>query len=106
MKTRPYHLIYDTEFIPQLKSIERKYHAIIKEAIRRHLIYEADKKTNNRKPLTRTTSWGARWELHCGNDNEFRVFYSVYTERSEVHILAVGIKQRERLFIGGKEVEL
>jgi hypothetical protein len=51
-------------------------------------------------------NWGARWELRCGDDNEFRVFYSINPRQREVYILAVGIKIRERLYIGGKEVEL
>ena len=106
MKTKPYRLIYDAEFIPLLRFIERKYHSVIKEAIQGHLVYTPDKKTKNRKPLTRPASWGARWELRCGDDNEFRVFYSVYPNQNEVHILAVGIKIRERLYIGEKEVEL
>lgn len=41
-----------------------------------------------------------------GNIIRFRVFYSVFPETSEVHILAVGIKVRDRLFISGKEVKL
>ena len=56
--------------------------------------------------LTRATSFGARWELHLGDDNEFRVFYSVYPDKAEVHILAFGIKRRERLYIGRKEVKI
>jgi hypothetical protein len=56
--------------------------------------------------LTRETEFGARWELRFGDDNELRVFYSVYPEEAEVHILAIGIKVRECLYIGGKEVKL
>jgi mRNA-degrading endonuclease RelE of RelBE toxin-antitoxin system len=103
---KAYRLVYDTEFIPRLKFIERKYHSTIKEAIEDNLLYEPDRQSRNRKPLSRPTTWGARWELRCGDDNEFRIFYSVYPQLGEVHILAVGIKIRERLLIGGKEVEL
>jgi mRNA-degrading endonuclease RelE of RelBE toxin-antitoxin system len=106
MKTKAYRLDYDPEFVPQLKFIERKYHSAIKEAIEDNLQYEPDRQNRNRKPLTRPTTWGARWELRCGNNNEFRVFYSIYPQPGEVHILAVGIKIREQLYIGGKEVEL
>jgi mRNA-degrading endonuclease RelE of RelBE toxin-antitoxin system len=106
MKTKAYRLVYDTEFIPQLKYIERKYHSVIKAAIENNLIYEPDKQSRNRKLLKRPAEWGARWELRCGDDNEFRVFYSVYPNPNEVHILAVGIKVRDQLYISGKEVKL
>jgi mRNA-degrading endonuclease RelE of RelBE toxin-antitoxin system len=106
MKTKAYRLVYDTEFIAQLKYIERKYHSVIKAAIENGLHNEPDKQNRNRKLLRRPAEWGARWELRCGDDNEFRVFYSVYSDQNEVHILAVGIKVREQLYIYGKEVEL
>jgi hypothetical protein len=41
-----------------------------------------------------------------GDHNEFRVFYSVYPESLRVHILAIGVKIRDRLLIGGKAVKL
>ncbi len=106
MRSKAYRLVYDAEFVPQLKHIERKYHSAIKAAIESHLIYEPVKRNRNRKPLNRPVVWGARWELRCGEDNEFRVFYSVYPVEREVHILAVGIKIREQLFVYGKEVEI
>ena len=48
----------------------------------------------------------AQWELRFGPDNRFRVFYEIDRENRTVYILAVGIKERNRLFIGGEEVEL
>ena len=106
MTTNAYRLIYDTEFVPQLGYIERKYHSAIRTAIENSLLFEPDRQNRNRKPLVRPTAWGARWELRCGENNEFRVFYSVFPDQNEVHILAVGKKVREQLYIGGKEVEL
>ena len=106
MRAKAFRLIYDTEFIPQLSFIERKYHSVIKAAIEESLRYEPDKQDRKRKPLSRPAEWGARWELRCGKSNEFRVFYSIYPDQVEVHILAVGIKVRDRLFIYGKEVEV
>jgi len=106
MANTPFRLVYDTEFVSQIKTIDRKYHSFIRETIESQLTYEPDVETRNRKPLTRATDFGARWELRFGDDNQFRVFYSVFPEQAEVHILAVGIKVRERLFINGKEVKL
>ena len=79
---------------------------MIRTAIEQQLVFEPDIETHNRKPLTRETEFGARWELRFGEKNELRVFYSVYPQKAEVHILAVGIKIRERLRIRRKVVKL
>ncbi|HLA99214.1 MAG TPA: type II toxin-antitoxin system RelE/ParE family toxin [Anaerolineales bacterium] len=106
MADKRYQLVYDTEFIRQVKAIERKYYSFIRHTIESQLTYEPDVETRNRKPLVRTPAFGARWELRFGDNNQFRVFYSVYPEKSVVHILAIGVKKGERLYIGGKEVKL
>jgi hypothetical protein len=106
MTRKSFHLLYDTEFVVQLRSIERKYHSLIRETIEQQLVFEPDVETRNRKQLVRAATFGARWELRFGANNELRLFYSVYPEKAEVHILAIGIKIRERLYIGGKEVKL
>ncbi len=60
--------------------------------------------TRNRKPLERTPGpFGATWELRCGPDNRLRVFYEVVAESRQVWILAIGTKDRARLFVAGKE---
>jgi hypothetical protein len=106
MADKRFRLVYDTEFVTQIRSIERKYHSLIRETIEQQLAFEPDVETRNRKQLVRTATFGARWELRFGPNNELRLFYSVYPEQAEVHILAIGIKIRERLYIGGKEVKL
>lgn len=44
----------------------------------------------------------APWELRLGR---VRVYYAVEDEVEKVVVVAVGTKERERLFIGGREVE-
>jgi hypothetical protein len=44
--------------------------------------------------------------LRCGPRNRFRVFYRVSPEERQVRILAIAVKDRDRLFIAGQEVEL
>ena len=46
---------------------------------------------------------GSTWELRCGPGNCFRVFYEVDHAEHTVWVLAIGIKVRERLLIGGEE---
>jgi hypothetical protein len=106
MTDKRFRLVYDTEFVTQIRSIERKYHSLIREVIEQQLAFEPDVESRNRKQLVRATTFGARWELRFGANNELRLFYSVYPEQAEVHILAIGIKIRERLYIDGKEVKL
>jgi len=89
-----------------MRAIERKHFSLIKEVIEDQLTHEPDVETRNRKPLKRPVVFQATWEIRFGPDNCFRVFYDVDIEAHEVNILAVGVKERERIFIGGKEVEL
>ena len=58
----------------------------------------------NRKPLEGPALLGADWEIRFGPDNRFRVFYRIDVENHEVEILAIGVKEKERLYIGGEEV--
>jgi len=43
-------------------------------------------------------------ELRLGPDNRFRVFYRVEGQR--VRVLGIGVKRRQRLWVGGKEFQL
>jgi hypothetical protein len=54
--------------------------------------------------LTSSIEW-ASWEFRCGPDNRFRVFYEVDVAAQEVRILAIGVKERNRLLIGGEEYQ-
>ena len=62
--------------------------------------------TKNRKPLKRPVAIGADWEIRFGPDNRFRVFYQVDRENQAAYILAIGIKPKNKLFIGGQVIEL
>ena len=66
----------------------------------------SDRETHNRKPVEQPAPFGATWELRFGPGNCFRVFYEVDDIKQTVWILAIGIKERDRLFIGREEFEL
>ncbi len=89
-----------------IKTIDRKYYSLIRTAIESGLQYEPDIETIHRKPLKRQVAFEAEWELRFGPDNRFRVFYDIDMEAHEVNILAIGEKERDRIFIGGKEIKL
>ena len=103
VKKQPFVVVYADEVKEHLRAIESKYHSLIQSAVETQLVHEPDVETRNRKPLKRPIAFGADWELRLGPDNRFRVFYSVNAESHEVRVLAIGIKIRAQLFIGGEE---
>jgi hypothetical protein len=100
-----YRIVYDIEVRRHLVAIDRNYHSLIRQTIEQQLSHQPDVETRNRKPLQRPASIGADWELRCGPNNRFRVLYRI-AETYEVYVLAVGIKDGNRLLIGGEEFEL
>jgi len=101
---------FDLQFAPEtvdhLDAIERKYHRLVRTAIEEQLTYTPDEETRNRKPLEQPAPFGAAWELRFGPGNRFRVFYEVDRAERNVWILAIGVKLRSRLLIGGEEFNL
>jgi mRNA-degrading endonuclease RelE of RelBE toxin-antitoxin system len=106
MSKQSFELVYAPEVKEHLRVIERKYHGLIRQEIEQQLQFEPDVETRNRKPLKRPVTFEAEWEIRFGPNNRFRVFYEINQEQEEVHILAIGVKKRNRLYIGGEEVEL
>ena len=105
-KQQPFTLVYGTEVAAHLAAIEPKHHSVIQAGVEEQLRFEPESATRNRKPLSRPTQLGARWELRLGPGNRFRVFYRVEPDEHRVRILAIGVKERNRLFIAGEEVKL
>ena len=102
---RAFELVYATQVKEHLKAIERKHYGLIRQEIEAQLQFEPEVETRNRKPLKRVVTFGAEWEIRFGPSNRFRVFYEVDRDAGAVHILAIGVKVRDRLYIGGEEVE-
>jgi hypothetical protein len=98
--------VFAPETVDHLAVIELKYHGLIKQAIDEQISYTPEQATRNRKALEQPAPFGATWELRCGPRNRFRVFYEVDTTAREVAILAIGVKIRDRLFVGGREIKL
>ena len=105
-RRKSYELVYDPEVRKHISKIERKYHAMIRRQIRSQLMFEPETETRNRKPLLRPSVLGSAWELRFGPDNRFRVFYEADHALNQVYILAVGVKIKHRLFVGGEEFDL
>jgi mRNA-degrading endonuclease RelE of RelBE toxin-antitoxin system len=99
-------IVFAPEVLAHLDVIERRHHRLIRESIHEQLSLFPERATRNRKPLEQPAPFGATWEIRFGRNNEFRVFYEVDSDAHRVLILAIGIKDRSRLIIGGEEIEL
>ena len=96
-------LVFAPEVVEHLRAIEHKHHNLIQTTIDEQLAFTPEKETKKRKLLEQPAPFGATWELRFGPANRFRVFYEVDIQSQPVQILAIGIKERNRLFIGREE---
>lgn len=103
---RKYRIVYDREVVGHMASIDSRHHSLIRRTIEEQLTMQPDVETRNRKPLRPQAAFGTAWELRCGPDNRFRVFYAVDRAAARVDVLAIGEKVDSRLRIGGEEFEL
>ena len=104
-RKQAFSIVYDKEIKQHLRSIEAKYHSLIRSVIEEQLLFEPDTETRNRKPLRQPAPFEASWELRLGPDNRFRVLYAVNHEQREVQIQAIGVKDGNRLLVAGEEVQ-
>ncbi len=88
-----------------MDGIENKYVSVIRNSIETRLRFEPQVATRNRKLLLAPSTIGATWELRCGPNNRFRVFYDVDQEDRRVLILAIGVKIRNEVWIGKERFE-
>jgi mRNA-degrading endonuclease RelE of RelBE toxin-antitoxin system len=98
-------LTFAPEAIEHLDLIEAKYHGLLRRTINEQLSHTPTEETRNRKPMEQPAPFGASWELRCGPDNRYRVFYDVDSASNVVRVLAIGVKDRSRLIIRGEEYQ-
>jgi hypothetical protein len=104
-KCRPYTLTYAPEALTHLARVEHRYQGLIESHIRQQLSHTPLEGTRNRKAMRTPAPFDAAWELRFGPDNRFRVLYDVDEINLAVSILAIGIKEGNRLCFGGQEME-
>jgi hypothetical protein len=104
-KGRKFALTFAAEVVAHLDFIEAKYHGLLRRTINQQLSHSPAIETRNRKPLEQPAPFDASWELRCGPKNRFRVFYDVDLQADTVEVLAIGVKNRSKLVIGGEEFE-
>lgn len=107
MPRRPaFEVIFDLRALDHMGAIDVTYHSLIRRTVEEQLFSEPDIPTRNRKPLLRETAIGATWEVRCGPDNRFRIFYDVDRDQRVVVALAVARKVGSRLFVGKERFDL
>ena len=99
-------MAYTIEYSPEtdrhLRFLTARQRILVFDTVDRQLAYQPIVETRNRKPMRPNPV--APWELRIGN---LRVYYDVaMTPEPIVFIRAVGIKYRNRVVIGGEEIEL
>src|SRR2546426_10950773 len=105
MPSDPYDIVFDSETEKPPHAIDRKFHGLIRQAIDKQLQYQAEVETKNRKRLREPAAFGATWEIRFGSDNRFRVLYRIESPL-QVVVVAIGTKQRNRLWVGEKGIQL
>lgn len=97
-----YSIDYSPEAEEHLGRLTARQQRLVLDAVDRQLTYEPYKETRNRKPMRPNPL--APWELRIGS---LRVYYEAYDEpEPRVSILAVGVKERNRVRIGKDFVRL
>ena len=97
-----YRIEYSTETDVHLRALTARQRSTVFDAVDEQLAHQPAVETLNRKPMRPNPI--APWELRVG---DLRVYYDIAEEPKKlVIILAVGVKHRNRVLIGGKEITL
>lgn len=98
----PYRIAYSHEAEDHIRELTARDAAIILDAVDKQLTHQAESPARNRKPMRANPL--AAWELRV---SDLRVYYEIESgDVPTVHIRAIGVKKRNRIYIGGNEVEL
>ena len=97
-----YVIEYSPEAEDHMRWLTTRQQTIVLDAVDRQLLNQPNVETRNRKPMRPNPV--APWELRIGN---LRVYYEMNDDPEPmVVVLAVGIKDRDRVRIGGETVKL
>jgi hypothetical protein len=73
------------------------------QAIEKQLRMAPGTPTRNQKQLETPVPFDKTWDFDSDRTSRFRVLYEIDEVTRTVNILAIGIKDRNRLLIGGEE---
>jgi len=97
-----YVIEYSPEAEDHMRWLTIRQQRIVLDTVDRQLLHQPSMETRNRKPMRPNPV--APWELRIGN---LRVYYEAKDEpEPTVTILAIGIKERDQVRIGGERIKL
>jgi mRNA-degrading endonuclease RelE of RelBE toxin-antitoxin system len=97
-----YRIDYSAACEEHLRGLTARQRTTVFDGVDEQLGDQPAVETRNRKPMRPNPL--APWELRIG---DLRVYYDIAEEPEQVvTIVAIGIKVRNRILIGGEEVEL
>jgi len=98
----PYAIEYTSDAEANLRVLTTRQQRIVLDEVDKQLAHQPTLETRNRKRMRPNSL--APWELRIGN---LRIYYDIYEEPSSlVVVLAIGIKLRNRVWIGGRVFDL
>ncbi len=97
----PYQIILSEEAETHLQLLTARDRRIVIGGIEDQLLYQANVPTRNRQPIRPNNI--ATWKLRLGS---LRVYYDLEETEQIVQILAIGVKERNRVRIGDRDLEL
>ncbi len=98
----PYIIDYSPEAEDHLRWLTTRQQRTVVDNVERRLLHEPTVETKNRKPMRPNPV--APWELRLGT---LRAYYDVEEQPEQrVIIVAVGVKEGNRVRIGGEVIEL
>ena len=93
-----YEIIFEPDAMDHLRALSARERVTVLDMVEEQLTFEPGLETRHRKRLRLNPL--APWELRIG---ALRAFYDIYTDMSEVRIVAVGRKRGNKLFIADQE---
>lgn len=97
-----FHIQYSPEAEEHLSGLTARQRGTVFDTVDDQLGHQPTVETKNRKPMRPNPI--APWELRIG---KLRVYYDVEEEPEKiVTILAIGVKERNRVRIAGEEIDL
>ena len=97
-----YRIEYSPDAEDHVRTLTARQRAIVLDTLGAQLTHQPTVETHNCKPMRPNPV--APWELRIGT---LRIYYDVEEEPEPVvYVRAVGVKQRNRVRIGGEVIEL
>ncbi len=98
----PYEIEYSPAAEDHLRTLTARQRTTVFDSVDRQLTHQPNVETRNRKPMRPNPI--APWELRVGI---LRVYYDIEEQpKPRVTVVAVGKELRNRVIIGGEEIEL